>query len=460
MLRRIFKKIFSFLILFTFLFVTACNDNIDEGKKEIYINSVYDFIDFAGRVKQNYNKDNFKDYTVYLQKDLDFRGLELNPIGSDMVNYFDGTFEGNNYTLKNVKFKSSGNRYLGIFGVTGSNSVIKNLNVENVTFSSNHKTLDIGGIVGFMMMNSKVQDCSVKGSIKIESFDLDYAISQNFQNFLGHNINIKTNCFSYVGGIVGTSYGIIYNSSVEVDLYGDSVGGIAGNGAPAIIKCNVNNSNINSMITSGGLIGRFINHTNNYRNIIENSINDSIIQGHGVLGGLIGCYNGRSEITRTSGDFKIKINETYCKTYCGTVIGICPVFWVTDNPNSNMLSYNSFKNKFLLLNVEIEIIENNHGVTLEFDIANSTGNNSLQMISLEYDDNNLLEIAHSFSNVIFREHDPKVDSLSDESMYYLDEVDLSKICELLNVEQEDVIFENNKVSFVDIYNVKEIEKDK
>ncbi|MBI9015818.1 MAG: PASTA domain-containing protein [Phycisphaerae bacterium] len=66
---------------------------------------------------------------------------------------FDGTFNGNGYIIQNLTICTANadpnNSYLGLFGKTGYDAVIKNLGLENVNIISGKNSEYIGGICGY-----------------------------------------------------------------------------------------------------------------------------------------------------------------------------------------------------------------------------------------------------------------------------------------------------------------------
>ena len=74
-------------------------------------------------------------------------------IGLDADTCFNGIFEGNGKNINGLYIKNS-NQYVGLFGYTGSESIIKNTNVINsyIYTQRNNSSLtgSIGGIVGYV----------------------------------------------------------------------------------------------------------------------------------------------------------------------------------------------------------------------------------------------------------------------------------------------------------------------
>ena len=166
-----------------------CGDSNTEdydNLNECYIKSIADYEEFTDLVNSG---KSFSGKTVYLSKNLDLNGVTLEPIGNNN-NKFEGTFEGNGYTLKNIKIESVAN-YVGMFGY--NKGTIRGFNVENISVKGNN---NVGGIAG--------------NSQKV------------IKNILLKNISITGN--DTIGGITGyavdgTSSGIVENGSITGENY-------------------------------------------------------------------------------------------------------------------------------------------------------------------------------------------------------------------------------------------------
>ena len=205
--------------------------------------------------------------TIELMNDIDMNGIEWTPImgrsGSikEKVNYVT-TFEGNGYTISNLKANETTDGsyyYSGFFGCVARFN-ISNLIIAEATIDSTHYA---GGIAGQLLYNSKLENCKVTNS-KITS-----------------TIEDKNNDGTYdngdkVGGLVGhvSSNGITITkcevSGCEITGYRD-IGGFFGyaEGDLVINSGICNNNTIKSIVK--------LNEDNivyNYKNILDNSNSD------------------------------------------------------------------------------------------------------------------------------------------------------------------------------------------
>ena len=184
-----------------------------------------------------YSTTLFDNKTVYLTTDIDLKNEEWIPIGDDRFarTAFKGTFDGQGYTVKNVKItkktdKDDDNKSAyGLFGNLGG--TLKNLTVENVSISGAPKF--IGALVG-RYTGKLIENCHVKNS------------------------SVTCNNWT-IGGVVGQwNEGVIRGCSIEnstIEGYA-GVGAIAGlalnSGERLIENCSVKGCTIKKNGSFGG----------------------------------------------------------------------------------------------------------------------------------------------------------------------------------------------------------------
>ena len=94
-----------------------------------------------------------------LADDIDLSGIDWVPIG--LNNAFSSGFDGNGYTISNLKCGEEGDEsYRGLFGVI-NDGVIKNLGIENAEVSGE---LHVGLLAG-AVYNSKIENCYASGRV-------------------------------------------------------------------------------------------------------------------------------------------------------------------------------------------------------------------------------------------------------------------------------------------------------
>jgi hypothetical protein len=207
------------------------------------------------------------DKCFMLMADIDmsaYTGTQYNIIGNDTTK-FTGTFDGNNHTISNLNYiTTTAVVYTGLFGYT-DNASIKNLNLENVNISTRGRYAS--GLVGYQK-NGSIDNCSVSGSIAASPFYTSYSSNPNCAGVLvglqsegtithctsAGSVNVyATNAIFYIGGLAGSSSGIIsvctststvaaYTDHGSND-YGTDAGGLVGyQEEGAIINCTCSGS--------------------------------------------------------------------------------------------------------------------------------------------------------------------------------------------------------------------------
>lgn len=258
-------------------------DNIEEAMdtEGTYIQNKDDLIKFRDEVNSGNNYDGQK---VYLANDIELTEENWIPIGKD-ENTFNGTFDGKNKKIKNLKgnYDGTSETNVGLFGVV-NNAKIKNLTVSGIIEVSGD-IQSAGGIIG------KIND------------------SANIENCV-NEVNITLVKGGYVGGIVGIAFGKSTNINIKncanrgiLDIQNTQTGYYIG-GAMASIKNSeaidlkvdnfINYANImNKSGGAGGCLGVCpsggIFYINNIKNLCES------ITGRDVAGGIVG-YSGKNTL--------------------------------------------------------------------------------------------------------------------------------------------------------------------
>lgn len=233
------------------------------------------------------------EYTYYILTDNIGLGYdEWTPIGLyDYENqYFHGSFDGNGYTISDLKILQINAGNIGLFGYA-KDSEIKNLTLlGEVTNITSTDAVSIGELVGFAE-NTNITECSVKyvNISNITASDTDYS---NIGCIAGKtsggeikscmadesNIIVKSGSFN-MGIICGKSSSDITDCSVNstAELFettGSGVeniymGGLCGQQTRNIEKCTVNAGRLSSKDISvtgtayvGGLVGKVFGKVN------------------------------------------------------------------------------------------------------------------------------------------------------------------------------------------------------
>ena len=200
-----------------------------------------------------------------------YNGRGLRPIGHNLNpsdNLFVGVYDGQGHTISNLVINAQDHGFYpaGLFShISGTNTVIRNVNLVNVTVKGNTIA---GGIVGEMSNGAMVENCSV--------------------------VNGDIFGFGNVGGIAGL---VRINSTIQRSfstgtIKGNVAGGVAGN----LISSTVQNS-YSAADVSGAYIGGIVGMTMNSSIMNTYSIgNSSDIAGtfHGGIGGYALSISGNT----------------------------------------------------------------------------------------------------------------------------------------------------------------------
>ena len=228
--------------------------NTSEAKKTV---DIYTSAQLAALAEKVNAGTTYAGYTVRLQSSLNLSNREWTPIGlnaDDASKVFKGTFDGQNYTIYNLKVSlEPAYRSAGLFGATQGtlkNFTVDGANIQNTIVSSNGKSANGTAVVagstayGATITNVHVKDATVAGN-------------------------------RYLAGIVGYMDGTVEFCTVDnltvtatpnkisddPEKYdnGDKVGGIAGyvntEGKSEIVGCKVTNSKLTAFRDIGGIVG-------------------------------------------------------------------------------------------------------------------------------------------------------------------------------------------------------------
>ena len=185
------------------------------GDNEYGINTALGLFNFAKNV--NISKNSFNGKTVKLLNDIDLNNEAFTPVGQTGATQFMGTFDGQDYTIKNLKINNestSENTSTGLFGWLNT-AVVKNVKVEGANVEGHHY---VGVIAGYM---ESIPNCTIENC---------------------HVSNAAVTCSNYEGGL----------------NEGDKCGGIvgyAGNAGSSVKGCSVSNSTVKANRDAGQVVG-------------------------------------------------------------------------------------------------------------------------------------------------------------------------------------------------------------
>lgn len=170
---------------------------------EFVLNNYTDLKAFANEL--NVNGKSFSGKTVKLGADIDLGNTEWTPIGqtgsNGTVTYFQGTFDGDNHTIKNLAISASAwdegaNYAAGLFGfIDADGATIKNLTIDGARVEGHHWT---GAVVGYL--TGTVENCHVKNAKIISTHANDDACGDKVGAVVGYintGDSVVSGCTAY-----------------------------------------------------------------------------------------------------------------------------------------------------------------------------------------------------------------------------------------------------------------------
>ena len=151
--------------------LTLSNNSVEEDPANtVRIGTVAELKAFKEAV--NVSGNSYSGKTIKLTADIDLKGEAWEPIGQARDNgvktYFQGVFDGQGYTIKNMTIKPNAtygegaNYATGFFGfVDAGDAVIKNVTFDNATIEGHHWTAVVCGYISGTIQNCHVTNSSV-----------------------------------------------------------------------------------------------------------------------------------------------------------------------------------------------------------------------------------------------------------------------------------------------------------
>ena len=201
------------------------------------------------------------------------------PIGSNGET-FTGSFDGAGYTISGLHIDRASTDGVGLFGLTSSTTVLRDVALEGGSVSGNN---GVGGLVGLNYQGT-IQDSYATGSVSGDNnvgglVGSDHGTIQD--SFASGNVSGSRS----VGGLVGGSH----NSSTIRDSFAtgsvsgnNEVGGLVGYNGFYTIEDSFASGSVSGNNEVGGLVGL------NYQGTIRDSFAAGSVSGNNGVGGLVG----------------------------------------------------------------------------------------------------------------------------------------------------------------------------
>ena len=222
----------------------------------------------------NDGTDSFAGKTIKLVSNIDLNNLNWTAIGN-WANAFEGTFDGNGYTIGNLYINAPEGEGVGLFGVV-ANATLKNIALDNVAINAYSM---VAAVVG-AAYPATVSNCRVTGDVEIVSE------------------------WAYVAGIAGYCY---YGTQVDgCSVIADegsliqsetrnAVGGITAwllEGDHKVTNCQVENLNLVGWTNVGAITG-FVHYSNTIEGCsVKNvTLTKTRVDGNPAIGLIAGGYS-------------------------------------------------------------------------------------------------------------------------------------------------------------------------
>ena len=274
---------------------TVTNVTMNEANKGVTaIYTVDELIAFAKDVN---NGNTYAGKTVILGADIDLSNREWTPIGNS-TNKFQGTFDGNNKVISNLKI--TGNKSnVGLFGFT-TNGEIKNLTVENALVTG---YLNVGVVAG-TPYTSKYTNVTVTGHVEVNGFAYVGGVGGKNAYANWTNVTVDVDETSYVNA----------NSIENGSSYRTYVGGVVGfmgEGGHTFTNVTSNIDVIGTTCDIGGITG-IAHYGNSFINCVSTgdvtltTFDSKYPEDCDEIGGIAGVWHNQTGYTVTFKDCEFK----------------------------------------------------------------------------------------------------------------------------------------------------------
>ena len=210
------------------------------------------------------------DINITLDTDIDLTGKDWTPIGTDYDNAYTGTFDGGGHTITGLTVTTN-DQYAGLFGYLGKFGkfcTVKNVVMDGIQITCNHRLGSAGGVAGFSRAVT-IENCSVSGSVSGTMRAGGVVGGLNGGSITGCSSSATVKGTLNVGGVAGeTNSGATMaacyatgNVTIEIDPINNILGGglVGFNARGSVLACYAT-GNVTSTGSSTGnvYIGGFL----------------------------------------------------------------------------------------------------------------------------------------------------------------------------------------------------------
>ena len=180
-----------------------------------------------------------------LTADIDLTGKDWTPIGTNFYNSYTGTFDGGGHTIKGLTVTTN-DQYVGLFGRLGKAGTVKNVVMDGIQITCNHRLGYAGGVAGFSW-GGTIENCSVSGSVS-GTVSVGGVVGIQWEaSITGCSSSATVKGMVQVGGVAGeTNSGATMaacyatgNVTIEIDPIDNILGGglVGFNAGSSVLAC-------------------------------------------------------------------------------------------------------------------------------------------------------------------------------------------------------------------------------
>ena len=194
-----------------------------------------------------WNEASQKDRSINctLTADIDLTGKDWSPIGTNFYNSYTGTFDGGGHTIMGLTVTTN-DQYVGLFGRLGKAGTVKNVVMDGIQITCNHRLGYAGGVAGFSW-GGTIENCSVSGSVSGTICAGGVVGIQWEASITGCSSSATVKGMVQVGGVAGeTNSGATMaacyatgNVTIEIDPINNILGGglVGFNAGSSVLAC-------------------------------------------------------------------------------------------------------------------------------------------------------------------------------------------------------------------------------
>ena len=180
-----------------------------------------------------------------LTADIDLTGKDWSPIGTNFYNSYTGTFDGGGHTIMGLTVTTN-DQYVGLFGRLGKAGTVKNVVMDGIQITCNHRLGYAGGVAGFSW-GGTIENCSASGSVSGTICAGGVVGIQWEASITGCSSSATVKGMVQVGGVAGeTNSGATMaacyatgNVTIEIDPINNILGGglVGFNAGSSVLAC-------------------------------------------------------------------------------------------------------------------------------------------------------------------------------------------------------------------------------